>query len=104
MALNKKLWNLGNKVVSIARKIDNDFPIPSGCLNGGENIFRDSLLQLLELINEIRLSIQDEEPQEWWDIKVKCNSQEILAIKDHIEALELNYELSKNKFKEVTIN
>jgi hypothetical protein len=66
-------------------------------VNGGENVFRDSLLQLLEVINEVRLAIQDEEPKELWIVKVCCNSQEFLAIKEQMEVLELSYEILKPK-------
>jgi hypothetical protein len=97
MAFNKRLFHLGNKVVALGRKIDEDFPIPSGCTHGGENVFRDTLLKLLEVINEVRLAIQDEEPKEWWIVKVNCNSQEFLAIKEQMEVLELNYEILKPK-------
>lgn len=95
MAINKRLFHLGNNVVSLARKINNDFPEPSGCMNGSENVFRDTFLQILEIVNEIRLAIQEEEPKEWWTLKVQCNSQEILALKEQAEVLELNYELLK---------
>ncbi len=97
MTFNAKLFHLGNDVVRLEKKFEHTFP--KSCASG-KNELGDCFMDLLELLNAIRLAIQDvcEDPQ-WWDVKVKCNTQQLLAIKEQIEVLELNYEINKSESK-----
>jgi len=61
----------------------------------GKNELGECFEDLLELVNKIRLVIQDEEIKQYWNVKVFCNLQEILEIKEKIEELQLNYEITK---------
>ena len=99
MAFNKNLSDLGNQVVSIAQEIDKHFPSTVDDPFNERNPLKHTLVEMLDLINNIRLAIQDKEPREWWNLKVKCNSQELLALKEQAEVLELKYELSKAESK-----
>lgn len=99
MAFNDRLFHLGNQVVSIAREIEKNFPNPVNDPFNDVNHLKNALINILDLINNIRLAIQEEEPKEWWTLKVKCNSQEILALREQAEVLELSYELLKPESK-----
>lgn len=100
MAFSKKLFHLGNQVVSIGKSIDKHFPSTVNDPFNERNHLKHTLVELLDLINNIRLAIQDDEPKEWWNLKVRCNSQELLALKEQAEVLELQYELSKSESKQ----
>lgn len=95
MAFNKRLFHLGNQVVSLAKKIDKEFPDPIFGVHdvGKGNIFKEVLTQLLDIINEVRLAVQEDEPKKWIRFNVQCNSQDVHSIKEHIEVRELNYEI-----------
>lgn len=85
MTVNLKLFHLGNHVVRIAKKIESE--VPSGVL-------KDSLMEILGIVNEIRLAVQHEnDPKESWKIEFACTTQELLAIREQMEVLELSYEL-----------
>lgn len=96
MAINNRLFHLGNKIVALRKHIDEVFPHPIGDPYNDRNFLRDTMIELLELINEVRLASQPEsiEPERWWGFKVKCTSQDLLEIKEKIELLQLNYELN----------
>lgn len=81
--------------MSLARKIEKEFPDPIFGVHdvGKGNIFKEVLTDLLEIINEVRLAVQDEEPKKWIRFNVQCNSQDVASIKEHIEVRELNYEI-----------
>lgn len=100
MSLRNKLFYLGNEVVALTKKIDQDFPVPLNGISGQQNVLRDTLFKLLDIINEIRLAVQSETPKDsndkkvlnWRLIKVECSDQDMDSIKLHIEFLQLNYE------------
>lgn len=92
---NIRLFNLENKIVNLHKDIEALFPVLLDVPFNEKNPLKYVLIDMLDLINEVRLCVQDEKPKEWWTLKVKCNSQEILAIKEQAEVLELKYELLK---------
>ena len=95
MTINKRLFHLGNNVVSLAKKIDKEFPDPIFGVHdvGKGNVLREVLVEMLDIMNQIRLAIQDDEPKKWVRFNVQCNSQDMHSIKEHIEVRELNYEI-----------
>ena len=91
MALNKKLLELGNNVVALAQKIENLFP-GTGPLR--QNEVGSCLMDLLNLVNKIRLAAQEgEEDKTWRTINLQCSNLELLEIKQQMEAMQLNYEI-----------
>jgi hypothetical protein len=99
MALNKRLFHLGNQVVALEKEIQKHFPNTVNDPFNEKNPLKHALIEMLDLINNIRLAIQDEEPKDWWVFKVKCNSQEVQSVQDHIDSLILSYELTKLQTK-----
>ena len=95
MSFNKKLFHLGNQVVALAMEIDKNFSSTVNDPYNERNHLKHTLVDMLDLINSIRLAIQNQEPKQWWIVKVQCNSQEFVAVKEQIEGMELNYEILK---------
>jgi hypothetical protein len=92
MAFNSKLFHLGNNVVALARKYEKTFPRTGP---KGSNELGDCFIELLDLVNQIRLAIQDaEEEKSTWIVKFEAKTQEMLAIREQLEVLELKYEIN----------
>lgn len=93
MGINLKLFHLGNKVVEVSKKLNKTFP--RDCF--GNNELGDCFNDLLNLINEIRLSFQEAgDPRECYNLNIECNEQELLSIKEHMEVLKVQYGIEKN--------
>ena len=91
MNFNKKLFHLGNDVVELQKKIEKEFPVKSP-LEG----LNDCFLDLLKLINNIRLAIQQSEDPidcliNCYEIKVSCKDEELAEIRDYLDTLDLNF-------------
>ena len=97
MALNIKLFHLGNDVIRIAKNFEKTFPKDRVT---GKNELGECFMDLLKLINEIRLAIQEGDvKKEIFNFKVNCTEKEMLAVRKQIEVLELTYELTKSQTK-----
>jgi len=80
MAINAKLWELGNDVVKLRQHFEKIFP-PSYLT--GKNEIGECFNSLLELMNDIRLAIQEgDDPKKWYLITLNCKSEEIKNIKE----------------------
>lgn len=86
MPINLELFHLGNDVVRISKKIEEELP---------SSLIRNNIMEILNLVNQMRLAIQNkDDPKRWWNIEVKCTSQELLSIKEQMEVLEMDYTLT----------
>lgn len=92
MEPKKNILRLKNKVICIAKKIENSFWYLEN--DGVQKKTKEIFVEILNLINDIILENNDEEPKKWWEFKIQCNSDDILFIKKQLEILELNYELT----------
>ena len=95
MTVNLKLFHLGNDVVRLRQKIDSEFS-PHDEIS--MDSIRETFIDIVRLVNEIRLAIQDQtiaenNPKSSWKIEFACTTQELLAIREQMEVLELSYEL-----------
>lgn len=94
MSINNKLFHIGNDVVSLRKKFD---IIDRGGLLGKKELM-ESFVDLLELINDIRLAIQDVDTKldikskNPWKFKIDCTEEELLKIQSVLKQLQLNYE------------
>lgn len=83
MAFNSKLFNLGNEVVRLRQRIDKVFPAKESY---GHNEFKYLFSSILELINSIRLAIQDDpDGPEQLFLKLKVTAQERREVFEFLE-------------------
>jgi hypothetical protein len=96
MAFNHKLWSLGNRVVQLRREIETTFPDPVGVCEGyhGENILRKSLLDILDLVNQVRLAMNEpcDNPKPY-DIRAVCSEKQLYELQKKFEEMELSFHI-----------
>jgi len=95
MANNKKLIELREYIEELAVKIDKTF-VKSSVLEFG---LREAFMEILALVDNVSLAAQDQEPQVFWEIKVKGTTEEILSVEERMAELDLLYEVSKQEQK-----
>ncbi len=95
MTVNKKLFHLGNDVVSLLKKIEKSFPKTyslNGFVGGGyveKNDLRECLLEMLSIINIVRMEClnipEKEDHVDHYIFKVACSAKEIDALEDLLD-------------------
>lgn len=95
MSINLKLFHLGNKVVSVRSEIDSSF----GSFDdlSIDNI-RKAFIDILNLLNEMRLAIQDQEiaesdPKITCEYHIICTEKERHLMESKLRDLKLNFSL-----------
>lgn len=96
MAFNHKLWSLGNRVVQLRREIETTFPDPVGVCEGYtiENILRKSFLDILDLVNQVRLAMNEPcDIPKSYEIRAVCSEKQLYELQKKLQEMELSFHI-----------
>lgn len=94
MTINMKLWSLGNKFVELERKIQTAFPHRIENSLAHENVFQTAFMDILDLMNQIRLSMNEpEDSPKPYDIRVICTEKQLSHIEEKLEEMLISFDI-----------